>query len=123
MALPIYTEIIISENLILRASKVNHGVAIVCFLDGRYNVINIPDEFEIFDLTNDVINKPLRNTQMYALCWSDNYEFRYKGKPFVQLSLERKWVIKKMSTSEGRNEMKNETSTGRLIIGCGKKGF
>jgi len=87
----------VAPNIVLHLHKNNHSVAILEFTDKMNNKINIPEGMHIYNKehqTNQhVLHKPIGNTNMYGLCWTDDYAVEYNNNLILNIKHNKSWDI------------------------------
>jgi len=63
----------------------------IAYLHNADNNMNIkfPNDFKVFDLTNNIEMEKILDSEIYALCGSDNYSFRYNNVEITNTGIQR----------------------------------
>jgi plasmid replication initiation protein len=85
----------IDENIVLNLYRTTHAVAILHFTDEMRNRINIPPGLKVYtehyQTGKIVLQKPIE--EIYALCWSDDYQIEYNNTVVLNIKTNRTWDI------------------------------
>ena len=86
----------VEDNIQLIINRHSNSIAFAYLFDKEIKkIIAIPEEFVVYDLTNKcILDKNSNNSQMFALCWSDNYIFTYKSQEIANIQNVRLWDIR-----------------------------
>lgn len=86
----------VDGDIQLHINRQSHSVAIAHLYDKNLKrVIEIPPDFVVYDLTNNCTVKRLSmHVQRFALCWTDDYVFTYRGQEIANIKNVRMWEIR-----------------------------
>ena len=74
-------KILVRNNTWLHVEMHTKSIAIAYLYNADNNMnIKIPNDFKVFDLTNNIELKKIPDSETFALCGTDNYSFRYNNK-------------------------------------------
>lgn len=84
----------LNDTINMRIVKTGPAIARVYFVDSRtHRDLPIPEDFTIYDDTNDVIVSNLYSTDSFALYWGDNYTIEYNRDIVLVLATHRQWNV------------------------------
>jgi hypothetical protein len=80
----------IQNNAWLHIEMHTKSIAVAYLYDAdNCTKINIPSIFKVIDLTNNIEIKQFPDSQMFALCGSDNYSFLFNNKEITNTTNQR----------------------------------
>ena len=90
----------LTDNIIIKLEKITESVAILYFTntltEDPNESIDIPEEVKVYtyDINKQKVEeRPLKNTQKYALCFTDDYIIVYNNQIVFKMKSTRAWNI------------------------------
>ena len=88
----------INSSTIMHIERISSSIAVLKFTDELNNDIDIPTgivvfEFDYQNVSKKIVTKPLKYTQRYCLCSTENYVIEYNKSVLVNLHSRRVWNI------------------------------
>jgi hypothetical protein len=84
---------LIDENLFLRILRIDNSIVQMYFVDGKGNRIDIPAGLMVTNAITRMTTPRYRNTQTFALAWSESYIVTIDNVEIVRFANIRQWSL------------------------------
>lgn len=91
----------VTDNIILHLVKASESVAVLYFskisdISNEKINIEIPEGIQVYtynERNQKILEKPVKDSQQYVLCWTDDYVVEYHDTTLCKMISKRAWDI------------------------------